>query len=605
MVTGIELAGLILATFPIIIHALETYGDEIDTLKEWARFRLDFNGFLNDLIRQQIFFRQHIEDLLSSVIDSEYLMGWMLEDPLGIQWKDPQMEAKLKQRLSGKQEYATYMITVSATLSLLAEIQRKLKITQDKPHWSEVKGKGLSRIGFEFKRIAYILDKRRRGRLMEALEKYNKDLQQLLGNSDRLEPRRRKRKAASPKIFERFRKQASSLHDAISQSLLCDCPSIHDTKLLLPKRDRELVEAASNTIDTIEPLRLQVLFPRKLQCWSSSHVLPGPDDDWFATDIEMMDADEDDADLTARSLSHFSVDTAATLVPMDTRDFSCTGRKVTFQCEGSATTSTIPKDAIRIQDLCAALKESNTTKPHLGYIRGLDNYCHTIYPSGIPSPASDHIYDSITLGDHIRQHGCLPNMTNADSNFLCRRDRLEIALMMANILLQLFQCPWLNENWSKDDIFFFRDSQGKIFLETMSLHGVFYPKSVPSPPKAPDSAPPVNDPRSDRKLAKAALLSLGVLILELWFYKPIESCAFRKRYLGSDGNENEFTTLNTAQVWQEQAQEEGGSDFDKLTYRCIHGDFGTAKQDLNDEELKKAVYCEVVQPLEQMIARYE
>jgi len=132
MVTGVELAGLILATFPIIVNALENYGEGLETMKDWARFRLDFHSFLNDFIRQQIFFRQHIEDLLSSVVDSEYTMGIMLDDPDDEQWQSSALEEKLKQRLPGKQEYETYMTTVSSILDILEKIQKKLKISKDK-----------------------------------------------------------------------------------------------------------------------------------------------------------------------------------------------------------------------------------------------------------------------------------------------------------------------------------------------------------------------------------------------------------------------------------------------------------------------------------------
>lgn len=95
-----------------------------------------------------------------------------------------------------------------------------------------------------------------------------------------------------------------------------------------------------------------------------------------------------------------------------------------------------------------------------------------------------------------------------------------------------------------------------------------------------------------------------MLILELWFNKSIESGSFRDRSLGLDGEENGFTRFNTTHKWQEQALEEGGLNFESLSYRCIYDDFGTAKQVLNDEELRKVVYQEVVQPLERKLQRY-
>jgi len=431
---------------------------------------------------------------------------------------------------------------------------------------------------------------------MDTLGRYNNDLQQLLGNSDRLEPTRRKRQLVLPSLFEQFRKQASSFHDAICRSVLCDCSSTHATKLLLPRHDRV---ATSQSDDTTESLRLQVCFPRKQQSWSSSHTLLGPEDDWYTANIEMADAGQDNE--LEPTITNMSTATGSILLGVETRETMQSTRKVSFQSDRRRSSFTVPKDAIKIDDLCAALKDYDLAKPHLGYLQGQDNYCHTIYHSKTAVPGVHDIHDSITLGEHIRRYEQEPLVGSA-TRALRRKERLEVALIMAKILLQLFQCPWLNEDWSKEDLVFFRDRDGSLLLETLSLDTDFYPKSVSFVPRSQSSGSDVN---LDRKRAKASLLSLGVLVLELWFYKSLESRPFRSKYLGPTGLENEFTRFNTAQVWQEQALEEGGIDLDTLTYRCIHGDFGTSRQDLNDEELRKAVYCEVVQPLEKILARYE
>lgn len=105
--------------------------------------------------------------------------------------------------------------------------------------------------------------------------------------------------------------------------------------------------------------------------------------------------------------------------------------------------------------------------------------------------------------------------------------------------------------------------------------------------------------------SKSSLLCLGILILELWFNQSIETRPFRQDFLGPDGCENQYTNFNTAQKWQEQALEEGGLDLHNITRRCIYCAFGAASQDLNDQELRRAVYDEVVEALERLLARYE
>ncbi|KAF2498690.1 hypothetical protein BU16DRAFT_615708 [Lophium mytilinum] len=596
--SGVEIAGLILGSFPLIISALEHYGEGLETMQEWVRFRTDFNGFLNDFIRQQIFFRQHIEDLLSTVVDSDYHMGCMLDDPDDPQWKNSDLEGKLKRRLPGKQEYESYMITVPAILGILEKIRKKLSITDDKPHWSQSRAKGLSRLSFEYKRVVYVLDRKRRARLMDTLERYNSNLQQLLGNSDRLQPTRRKRNTTVPALFEHFRRQASSLHNAIYRSLQCDCSSIHSSKLFLPETH---LYSSSSGNTTTESLKLKVYFPRKLRSWSNSHTLVGPEDDWYAADIEMAELDENMA-LTSR-LPDVAATSPTRAPSIGTIDANRNSRNVSFQQETSrrlSSASMVPKDAIEIQDLCAALKEYDPIKPHLGYLRSDGNDCHTLYHSQETIAVDTQWHDSVTLMDLIRQD--TPLSTNNPTSYgLRRQQRLEIALTMAKVVLQLYHCPWLKEDWTKDDIYFFRDKQGKVDLGSLSLDSTFYPSSLP--PTTAALIPTTSN--MNRKRTKSSLLSLGILILEMWFNMSMDTCLFWSKYLGPDGLENDFTRFNTAQKWQEQALEEGGLDLDNLTYRCIHGDFGTAKQDLNEDELRKAVYSEVVEPLERILARYE
>ena len=67
-----------------------------------------------------------------------------------------------------------------------------------------------------------------------------------------------------------------------------------------------------------------------------------------------------------------------------------------------------------------------------------------------------------------------------------------------------------------------------------------------------------------------------------------------EQFLGPDGCETEYTRFNQAQKWQEQALEEGGIDLDNFTRRCNHSAFGAASQNLSYEELRRAVYDEVV-----------
>lgn len=128
MLTGVELSGIILAIFPLVISGLEHYENGFQQIKEWIRFRADFARFLNALCRQRIFFRQNIEELLAPIVASEYEMSQLLDNPGGRAWADQELNEKLKKRLSGTYEYECYIETAGSILQLLKKLKSKLKI---------------------------------------------------------------------------------------------------------------------------------------------------------------------------------------------------------------------------------------------------------------------------------------------------------------------------------------------------------------------------------------------------------------------------------------------------------------------------------------------
>lgn len=446
----------------------------------------------------------------------------------------------------------------------------------------------------------YVLARKRRARLMDMLDRYNNDLQQLLGNSDRLESTRRKRKAVLPALFELLRRQAFSLHSAIYRSLQCECSSFHSARLLLSAGNG--VSTTPEAQATEDVPKLKIYFGRDSSPISCTDTLTNHSDRWYAADVEMGEVDTDTSGEATNFLPEYAAGAPMRSPSVSKSEIAHSTRKVSFQhtSRRPSSASQVPKDAAKIDDLCVALKQyegsaqDQTLRGHLGYLPGDENICHMIYHSHDRKPSAEEIHDSITLAELLKQQ---PPWGSHD---IKRPQRLEIALVMAKVVLQLHSCPWLKDNWAKEDIYFFRDQQAKIFLDSMALTSKFHPVKLAT---SLETLTPAMS-HSSRKRTKASLLSLGVLILEMWFNISIESCHFRDRFLGPDGAENEFTRFNTAQKWQENALDEGGIDFHSLTYCCIYGEFSTTKQDLNDEEMRKAVYQEVVQPLERILARY-
>ncbi|KAL9633193.1 MAG: hypothetical protein Q9164_004845 [Protoblastenia rupestris] len=605
MASGIEIAGVILATFPLLISGIEHYENGFQPIKEWIRFRGEFATFMNALIRQKIFFRQNIEDLLSPIISSEYEMSLMLDHPGGSAWSDNELNDKLRRRLPGKYEYESYTTTVSYILETLEKLKAKLKVSDDQPVWAEQPtAGGKLRLEYEMKRIMYTFSRKRRDKLMSRLEKHNKEIQDMLGNIEKLEPMRKKRKSPITKYFHRIRSQAQSLHTALTRAWQCGESSAHSAKLLLETRVRS-DENGGPEIEDPTTIKFNVFFCHLRQESTSTLALLSSPSDWCAAEIEMMGCEQD---LERAEPLYIGMGSRSSLLEassqhqsnLSSRGSSVSGpmgRKVSFlESETKSSTLSVLGDAPEISNLCSVLQNRLSHQSPLGYLKDPQERRHSLSLIDHSQISFSEMQRVLSLDEVL---GSKDDASGVPT--LPRRTRLAIAVIVANSMLQLHTGPWLCEAWGKRDIYFLQGRDGAIHTKHPFLICHF---SSHSQTLTTDFGN-VQIESSATRPCNSSLLSLGILILELWFNQKIESQPFRSRFQGPDGKDNEYTNFNTAQKWQEQAMEEAGLELHNPTRRCIYCAFGAVSQDLEDDDLRRAVYSEVVQPLEKLLKRFE
>src|SRR6266536_4094554 len=108
--SGIEVAGLVLGAFPILITALEQYRETAVVFKSWWRFEREYNNFKYEVECQQRRFEQNLEIyLFPLIVDDDRLLESLLANPGGPEWKDNQLEQRLKERIP--ESYDLYMKT--------------------------------------------------------------------------------------------------------------------------------------------------------------------------------------------------------------------------------------------------------------------------------------------------------------------------------------------------------------------------------------------------------------------------------------------------------------------------------------------------------------
>lgn len=452
------------------------------------------------------------------------------------------------------------------------------------------------------KRIMYTLSRKRRDKLMNQLEKHNNDIQTLLGNSEKLEPLRRKRKSPVTRYFHQIRSQAQSLHTALSRAWQCEDSYAHSTQLLLEKR----VQADENggpKIDDASAIKFSVFFCHEKRPWASSSTLVSQPSDWSAVDIKIVDSTDDagrrqsqSTDIGSRpSLLDTSNHCVSKTSSHDSNASDAGGRRVKFlEDDARSTTPSTGEEIPEIMDLCSALQKTSSHRGSLGYLKDSQERRHSVSLVANRQPSLSQMQRVLSLNEILgSKEGGKPTLP--------RRTRLDIAVILANSMLQLHTGPWLCDTWGKGDVYFLQGDDGFIHTKYPFLICQFNSNHRNLQTESGER----QLQRSTSGSCNSSLLSLGILILELWFNQTIETQPFRSNFQGPDGKDNEYTNFNTAQKWQEQAMEEAGLDLHSPTRRCIYCAFGAVSQDLEDEGLRRAVYSEVVQPLEKLLDRFD
>lgn len=128
MVTGVETAGLVLASFPLVVSVIDAYRNGLKPLRRWWQYRTQVLNLYNAVKSQQIMFQNNIERLLDPIVTSSLQMQRLLNstnmvDP---EWQNPGLAENLKRKLSSS--YRPYMNTVLRISKTLEELEARLGI---------------------------------------------------------------------------------------------------------------------------------------------------------------------------------------------------------------------------------------------------------------------------------------------------------------------------------------------------------------------------------------------------------------------------------------------------------------------------------------------
>jgi len=131
--SGIEIAGLVLAVIPLFISAIEHYEDGLKPLRAFAYYREELAQYRMKLTTEYGLYYNALEELLVDVVPEDQLHD-MIAQGYGSHWKNAALEGKLKTRLGSV--YNTYFLVmqqmqhVMARIASLLDIQRQGNVSQ-------------------------------------------------------------------------------------------------------------------------------------------------------------------------------------------------------------------------------------------------------------------------------------------------------------------------------------------------------------------------------------------------------------------------------------------------------------------------------------------
>jgi hypothetical protein len=127
--SGIEIAGLVLGAFPILIYALESYREGAEVVGDWWRIERAYTKCKQDLKYQQLLFEGNIERFLLPFVDDDELKQ-LMENPAGTAWEDPELEKKLQERLP--KAYDTFLGVMVDINKLMESLKKALSVDNKK-----------------------------------------------------------------------------------------------------------------------------------------------------------------------------------------------------------------------------------------------------------------------------------------------------------------------------------------------------------------------------------------------------------------------------------------------------------------------------------------
>lgn len=123
---AIEIVGVLLAAFPLVVNCLEHYRKGFEPLEDWWKFRTHFIDFIDDIRHQMMRYRANIMRLLHPIIADNDSFTALVQNAKEPRWTDGSLDALLEIRLAS--EYARFLKIINRMEEVVESLKKLLQI---------------------------------------------------------------------------------------------------------------------------------------------------------------------------------------------------------------------------------------------------------------------------------------------------------------------------------------------------------------------------------------------------------------------------------------------------------------------------------------------
>jgi hypothetical protein len=579
--SGFEIAGVVLGSIPLLVSALEHYGEGLSTIQRWRKYQRELQSLIRNLETERVKFQNVCEKLLVGLVPASDIEA-MIDDPLSHLWRREAIEKKIRARLW--KSSAVFDDTIKDIMTAIDEIKREIDSQKD-GNVSELR-RGI----FTLKRFHY------EDRL-STIRNGVSNLENLTDRNIELEPERRVR--SQTRLFSVLRDMAASFYRALLTSFRCSCK--HQVGLALQRRSADI--APTDDHDRIMKelsFQLAVSYESMTRTDEADHerVLSWQEMVVRATWTPPPLAPSQTTKLTplvktkAKKSVSFRFSQSTTSTSSSTSTSTSTTTLTNVVQTSTELHTLIPNLTVGVAssvvfssvgvalDLCGKLHQAQkqTTTDTFGTLVDQlpqSTRRYSVHPA--TSTEDSRSWSVVSLRDILEQKSRFPPLSY--------RDRLRLAVVISSSVLQLHGTPWLPNILTSRHVYFIQKNNSPSLSPAMYWHPVLL-RHLPD-----GEDQPVVDQAGITAERNPTLLSLGCVLIEVILGRSLDS----RRSAGA--GVDLMSDYIAAQGLMDEVRMKS-SNYERAVARCIDGKLHRHGCGLEDRDLCQDVYSGVVALLE-------